>query len=271
MIKYFFLLLFFLPISSIYAEQPKAKLQMNVNGVKFNMIYVEPGTFTMGATTDDDYDERQHPSHKVTLTKGYYIAETEVTQDLWEEVMGNNPSENIGKNLPIDNVNWNDCQAFIAILNSLTGNNFRLPTEAEWEYAAKGGNKTKGFLYSGSNNPDEVAWFVVNSGDEVLKDKVFLLGDTNNCRTHEVKKKNPNELGLYDMSGNVHEWCEDGYADFTPGHQYDPKGISSSKTKVIKGGYFRSPSKHCKATFRVGFEPSFSIYSYGFRLVLDEE
>lgn len=251
------------------ANPPKNKV-IKVGNVTFTMIYVEPGSFVMGATSDEDYDEREHPSHQVTLTKGYYIGETEVTQALWEMVMGNNPSDFIGKDKPVDNVNWNDCQAFISILNNLTNSKFRLPTEAEWEFAAKGGNLSKGYIYSGSNNADDVAWYIVNSGDNILKDKIILFGNNNNNMTHDVKSKKPNELGIYDMSGNVGEWCEDGYATFSPGKQYDPKGPSLSKEKVKKGGDYRNPSKQLKTTFRVGFEPEFSINSYGFRLALDE-
>lgn len=260
----------FLSCICVQAAQPKGKIQIDVKGVVFNMIYVEPGTFTMGATSDEDYDEREHPSHKVEITHGYYIGETEVTQALWEAVMGNNPSEHVGKNKPVDYVNWDDCQSFISLLNGITGKNFRLPSEAEWEYAAKGGNKSKGYIYSGSNNADDVAWYVVNSGDKPMKDKTYLFGPENNSQTHDVKTKRPNELGIYDMSGNVTEWCEDGYAEYTVEKQYDPKGVSSNNFKVKKGGDFNSKSRHCRNTFRVGFETTFCLDSYGFRLVMDE-
>ena len=261
----------FAACTSVIVARPKDKIQINVKGVVFNMIYVAPGTFTMGALDDDDYDEREHPSHKVTLTHGYYIAETEVTQALWEAVMGNNPSEFIGKYKPVDSVNWDDCNAFIAILNFITGKKFRLPTEAEWEYAAKGGNKSKGYIYSGSNNLHEVAWYIVNSGDKPLADKMHLFIDEYNCQTHDVKTKKPNELGLYDMSGNVAEWCGDEYIDYSPTKQIDPTSSSFNKSKVHRGGDYRSRSRHCRNTFRVGFEPTFCTDSYGFRLVLEED
>lgn len=266
----FMLACLFASCTSIFAAEPKDKIQISVKGVVFNMIYVAPGTFTMGALDDEDYDEREHPSHKVVLTKGYYIAETEVTQALWKAVMGNNPSEFIGDNKPVDSVNWDDCKAFVSILNLITDRNFRLPTEAEWEYAAKGGNKSKGYIYSGSNNLHEVAWYIVNSGDKPLADKTFIFDDENNCRTHDVKTKKPNELGIYDMSGNVAEWCEDEYLEYAASKQIDPTTPSFNKSKAHRGGDYRDRSRHCRNTFRVGFEPTFSLDSYGFRLVLDE-
>ncbi|MCQ2384741.1 MAG: formylglycine-generating enzyme family protein [Paludibacteraceae bacterium] len=187
------------------------------------MIKVEGGTFDM---MEGD------KSHFVTVSD-FYVGETPVTQALWYAVMGENPSFFKGENnLPVEQVSWNDCQKFICKLNNLSGKNFRLPTEAEWEYAARGGNKSKGFIYSGSNDPEDVAWFLQNSGDEPLGDKDFYIdimkwqenwvGDfyiqdignlwlRGNCKTHPVKQKQPNELGIYDMSGNVWELCSDRY------------------------------------------------------------
>ena len=266
-----FMICLFASSTSIIAAGAKEKIQINVKGVVFNMIYVAPGSFTMGALDDEDYDEREHPSHQVALTHGYYIAETEVTQALWEAVMGNNPSEYIGKNKPVDSVNWDDCKAFVAILNLVTDKKFRLPTEAEWEYAAKGGNKSKGYIYSGSNNLHEVAWYIVNSGVKPLADKTYYLGVDNNSQTHDVKTKKPNELGIYDMSGNVVEWCEDEYIEYTATKQFDPISPSYNKSKVHRGGDYRSRSRHCRNTFRVGFEPTFCTADFGFRLVLDED
>ena len=167
-----------------------------VNGVSFKMIAVKGGTFTMGATSEQTGAESdESPTHSVTLSD-YYIGETEVTQELWSAVMGSNPSEFPGNmQRPVEMVSWNDSQTFISRLNELTGETFRLPTEAQWEYAARGGNKAQGRLYSGSDAIDDVAWYYDNSGG----------------MTHPVKTKAPNELGIYDMTGNVYEWCSDWY------------------------------------------------------------
>ena len=197
-------------------EEPSANPTFNVNGVSFTMIAVEGGTFKMGAQSSDsggdNYDSdaysNESPVHDVTLSS-YYIGETEVTQELWEAVMGSNPSYYSGyPQRPVEYVSLNDCQEFITKLNQLTGKNFRLPTEAEWEYAARGGNKSKGYKYSGSNTIDNVAWYTSNSGSE----------------THDVKTKQANELGIYDMSGNVYEWCQDWYDSYSSGSQTDPTG-----------------------------------------------
>ena len=193
------------------------------DGVSIKMIKVEGGTFTMGATdeqgTDPDSDE--FPPHQVTLSN-FSIGETEVTQGLWKAVMGNNPSNFTGDNLPVEEVSWDDCQLFIAKLNQLTGRNFRLPTEAEWEYAARGGNKSKGYKYAGSNTIDNVAWYKDNSGD----------------KTHPVGSKAPNELGLYDMNGNVWEWCQDWFGDYSSSAQTNPTGPASGELRVNRGGSF---------------------------------
>ena len=159
----------------------------------------------MGAQKSDlngrNYDSEAYgdesPVHSVTLSS-YYMGETEVTQALWKAVMGNNPSRFKGDNLPVENVSWNDCQEFIRKLKQKTGKNFRLPTEAEWEYAARGGKKSNGYKYSGSNNIGSVAWYDDNSSNQI----------------HAVKGKRLNELGLYDMSGNVWEWCSDWYGQY---------------------------------------------------------
>jgi formylglycine-generating enzyme required for sulfatase activity len=153
-----------------------------------NMVYVSGGTFTMGATSEqgsDAYDD-ENPTHSVTLSS-YYIGKYEVTQAEWKAVMGSNPSYFKGDDRPVEQVSWDDCQTFISRLNSITGRSFSLPTEAQWEFAARGGNSTLGYKYSGSNNVYDIAWYDDNSGGT----------------THDVGTKSPNELGLYDMSGNV--------------------------------------------------------------------
>ena len=159
------------------------------DGVSIDMVRVEAGTFTMGETVDikDSYDFVK--KHQVTLTNDYYIGKYEVTQALWKAVMGNNPSNLKGDNLPVEQVSWDDCQEFLSKLNSITSKTFRLPTEAEWEYAARGGNKSRGYQYSGSNNLSDVAWY----------------GDNSGSKTHPVGSKQANELGIYNMAGNV---CE---------------------------------------------------------------
>lgn len=222
--------------------------EYNVNGVSFKMIKVESGTFRMGSTTGDS-DEQ--PVHSVTLSKDYYIGETEVTQELWTTVMGSNPScFTSDSQLPVERVSWNDCQTFITKLNSLTGGNFRLPTEAEWEYAARGGNKSAEYTYSGSNTIEDVAWYSVNSGD----------------KTHTVKTKSPNELGIYDMSGNVWEWCSDWYGNYSSAAASDPTGASSGSSRVIHGGCFGNVAIDCRCTYRFQYTPSSAYDHLGLRL-----
>lgn len=212
--------------------------EYNVGGVVFKMIKVQAGTFKMGSTTGD-LDEQ--PVHSVTISKDYYIGETEVTQELWTAVMGNNPSYYTSDSqLPVEQVSWNDCQEFISKLNSLTGANFCLPTEAEWEFAARGGNKSLGYTYSGSNTIDDVAWYLENSGFE----------------THVVKTKKSNELGIYDMSGNVDEWCSDWYGNYTSAAVTDPKGASSGSARVTRGGGAQlSDAACCRLTARFHYSP----------------
>ena len=192
---------------------------ISVNGVSFTMIAVEGGTFQMGATSEQgsDADNDESPVHSITLSD-YYIGETEVTQELWETVMGSNPSNFKGSQKPVEQVSWNDCKQFITKLNQLTGKNFRLPTEAELEYAARGGNKSQGYKYSGNNTIDDVAWYKDNS----------------NSKTHNVKTKSPNELGIYDMSGNVWEWCEDWYGNYSSDSLTNPTGPSSGYSRVLR-------------------------------------
>ena len=224
-----------------------------VNGVEFKMIKVEGGTFTMGATSEQgsEADDDEKPTHQVTLSS-YYIGETEVTQALWKAVMGKNPSYYKGDNLPVEQVSYNDIQKFIKKLNQKTGKTFRLPTEAEWEYAARGGNKSKGYKYSGSNNIEDVAWYDGNS----------------NYKTHTVKTKQANELGLYDMTGNVWEWCSDRYGDYSSSSQTNPKGPNSGSNRVLRGGGWNDLAWGCRVSYRGGNNPSISYYNYGFRLAL---
>ena len=188
-----------------------------------DMVYVEGGTFMMGAT-EDQHDEDYSPRHQVTL-RSYYISKFEVTQGLWQAVMGQNPSHYTGNSRrPVECVSWSDCQKFITKLNQVTGKQFRLPTEAEWEFAALGGKHSKGYKYSGSYIISDVAWYSDNSGGT----------------THPVGQKSPNELGLYDMSGNVREWCQDWLTRYSSTSQTNPTGPSTGSYRVMRGGAYYS-------------------------------
>ena len=223
-----------------------------VNGVSFEMVYVEGGTFDMGATSEqgNDADSDEYPVHRVTLS-GYYIGMYEVTQELWEAVMGSNPSHFKGAQNPVEQVSWNDCQNFIKKLNSLTGRTFRLPTEAEWEYAARGGNQSRHYKYSGSNNIFDVAWHERNTGG-----------------THAVGTKTANELRIYDMSGNVYEWCSDWYGGYSAGAQTNPQGPSSGSRRVRRGGSWSDYARNCRVSNRYFNDPDYSLSFNGLRLVL---
>ena len=230
-----------------------ARETFKVNGVSFDMIMVEGGTFTMGATSEQGSDayDWEKPAHQVTLSD-YYIGETEVTQALWQAVMGSNPSNFKGNSNPVESVTWNDCQEFVEKLNKLTGRTFRLPTEAEWEFAARGGNKSKGYKYSGSNNVKDVAWYTDNSGS----------------KTHAVKTKSPNELGLYDMSGNVWEWCQDWYGSYSSNAQTNPTGPATGSYRVLRGGSCYYFARYCRVSFRDCYSPVSRSGDRGLRLVL---
>lgn len=232
------------------APQGGAVETITVKGVSFNMIQVQGGTFTMGAKGIDAYDWEK-PTHQVTLSD-YYIAETEVTQELWKVVMGSNPSNFSGTNLPVEKVSWDDCQTFVTKLNQLTGKNFRLPTEAEWEYAARGGQKSKGYMYAGSNTLSNVAWYRDNSSS----------------KTHPVKQKQANELGLYDMTGNVLEWCQDWYGSYSSNAQTNPTGPSSGSYRVYRGGSWDYSASYCRVAYRNNSSPGNRYYFLGFRVVL---
>ncbi len=291
----------------VFAQQTQNPLTITVKGVSFKMIRVQGGTFTMGATSEQGSDayDWEKPAHKVTLST-YYIGETEVTQELWKAVMGSNPSEFKPKETnaarcsydafvadvqrlnakkpgsmhvptrqewdaamvttsgslkrPVENVSWEDCQEFIRRLNELTGKKFRLPTEAEWEFAARGGTKSAGYKYSGSNDINTVAWYTVNAYDKGKSSPDY--------GTHVVKTKKPNELGIYDMSGNVYEWCSDWYGDYTDAAQTNPKGASSGSDRVFRGGSWRGSARNCRSSYRYNDTPDDRGYYLGLRLVL---
>ena len=228
---------------------------LTAKGVTYDMVEVEAGTFTMGATSEmNDPSDAEKPAHKVTLTNNYYLGKTEVTQALWKAVMGSNPSYFKGDNKPVEQVSWDDCQEFISKLNAATGKHFRLPTEAEWEFAARGGKISKHYQYSGSNNLFDVAWYTDNSSNT----------------TQDVASKQANELGIYDMSGNVWEWCSDWYGSYSSNTQYDPAGPTSGSGRVLRGGSWVSIAGGCRSSIRGGFTPGNRYRILGLRLALSE-
>ena len=232
------------PVSSVNAA-PDALPQIE-------MVFVKGGTFTMGATPEQGKvaHKDEKPAHSVTVSD-FYIGKYGVTQAQWEAVMGKNPSCFKGNIRPVENVSWNDIQEFIEKLNAKTGKKYRLPTEAEWEYAARGGDQSKGYKYSGSNNIDEVAWYTNNSGTQ----------------THPVGQKQPNELGLYDMSGNVFEWCSDWYGSYSSGSQTNPTGPAKGSYRVLRGASWNYTAWFCRVSDRYFYAPSYRSGVFGFRLV----
>ena len=263
-------------------DEPTLKNDITKDGI-FNglpndeMVFVKGGTFTMGATEEQgtsDPESNEYPTHQVTLSD-FYIGKYEVTQQLWEFVMkyngicadgstmsayasdvwlGSKPSSSygVGDYYPAYYVSWEDIvNIFIPRLNKITGKTFRLPTEAEWEYAARGGNKSKGYKCSGSNTIGDVAWYYDNSSST----------------TRQVGTKAPNELGLYDMSGNVREWCSDCYGKYSSSAQSNPTGSFSDSYRVDRGGSWGSDAQGCRVSFRGNHYPDNRSYNSGFRLV----
>lgn len=239
--------------------QGSDKKEITVEGVSFNMVKVKGGTFKMGSN-DSDADSDEQPIHRVKLDD-YYIGEMEVTQELWETVMGYNPSFNKRSDRPVEMVSWDGCQSFIKRLNELTGLEFRLPTEAEWEYAARGGNKSQGYKYAGSNTIDEVAWYNDNAHDVPSYYPSF---------GHQpIGTKLANELGLYHMSGNVSEWCSDWYGEdyYSSSPSVNPTGPTSGLSRVVRGGSWLSAAQCCRVAYRYGDTPDYRYHNLGFRLV----
>ena len=225
------------------------------DGISIDMVRVEAGTFTMGATPEMENSEyNEKPTHQVTLTKDYYIGKYEVSQALWKAVMGKNPSYFKVDNLPVEEVCWDDCQEFISKLNRITDKKFRLPTEAEWEYAARGGKRSRGYQYSGSSNLSNVAWCRDNSGS----------------KTHAVDTKQGNELGIYDMSGNVFEWCQDWFSSYSSSSQVNPTGANSGSYRVSRGGCWFNTAVDCRSSFRGNCASDYRCDLLGLRLVLSE-
>jgi formylglycine-generating enzyme required for sulfatase activity len=211
-------------------------------------VLVEGGTFWMGSTDNGAYAD-EAPIHSVTLSS-FYIGKYEVTQAEWKAIMGSNPSHFKGDNLPVESVSWNDVQEFITRLSSATGKHYRLPTEAEWEFAARGGNQSRDYTYAGSNNIDGVAWYSGNSSN----------------KTHAVGTKSSNELGIYDMSGNVWEWCSDWYGSYSAAQQTNPTGPAGTN-RVLRGGSLADDAQICRSAYRFSYSPSYGLSFLGFRLV----
>ena len=265
----FVLIFLFVGLTNLLEAQED--ITIKVGNVSFVMKYVEGDRYIMGAQRvghqwenfDSEAMDDETPPHYVTLSS-FYMGETEVTQALWRAVMGSTveqqrdkanpdwPLRGVGDEYPMYFVSWEDCQAFVAKLNTLTNKTFRLPTEAEWEYAARGGKKSKGGKYAGSKHMSLAGWYYVNSASN----------------THPVKEKAANELGLYDMSGNVWEWCGDWYGDYGRNAQTNPQGPDEGQERVLRGGGWAYYAPRCRVSFRYKYSPEHSNSSYGFRLVM---
>jgi formylglycine-generating enzyme required for sulfatase activity len=217
------------------------------------MVIIKGGIFPMGCTDNECWgDGREEPVHLVTVSN-FQISKYPITQKQWKAIMGNNPSYFKGcDDCPVEMVTWEDAQEFIAKLNAATGKNYRLPTEAEWEFAARGGNKSRGYKYSGSNDIDAVAWHVDNSEK----------------KTHPVGTKAPNELGIYDMSGNVWEWCNDWYGSYSANEQVDPQGPPERNYRVGRGGSWSAAAQYCRLSYRSNLPKNYSSIYLSFRVVL---
>ena len=239
---------------------------ITVKGVSFKMVTVEGGTFMMGGNLDIDgvdMDDNELPAHEVTVSS-FAIGQTEVTQELWMAIMGSNPSYCSSQyyyggceddfQRPVESVSWRYCKEFIDSLNKLTGRHFRMPTEAEWEFAARGGNLSQGYKYAGSNDVDEVAWHQKNT---------LVMHLT----TQPVGSKKPNELGLYDMSGNVNELCSDWFGPYSSEAQVNPKGPSTGQYRVFRGGAWEVIPRHCRCATRAWTTPYSGDTHVGLRLV----
>ena len=220
------------------------------------MVFVAGGSFTMGCTFEQGSDcaSDEKPSHEVQLT-GFAIAKYEVTQALWKQVMGNNPSRFKGDSLPVENVTWDDVQIFLQRLNAQTGKNYRLPTEAEWEYAARGGQQSRQTMFAGGSELETVAWCSSNAENS----------------THNVGTRQPNELGLYDMSGNVWEWCNDYYGQYPSDKQTNPTGAKKGTARIVRGGCYAAIGRQCRVSGRKSLYQGGKDYMTGFRLAMDDD
>lgn len=224
-----------------------------VSDIAFDMVFIKGGMFTMGCTSEqgNECNNDENPAQKVKLSS-FFIGKHEVTQAQWMAVMGTDPSRFKGGNLPVENVSWNEVQTFIVMLNTKTGKQYRLPTEAEWEYAARGGSESKNFKYAGSNNIDEVAWYADNSSGQ----------------TRPVATKLPNELGIHDMSGNVWEWVSDWYGSYTADVKINPAGPAWGYSHVDRGGSWGHDAQNCRVSIRLSGNSESRFDLLGFRLAL---
>lgn len=244
--------------NSLRAQDSVVRVQV-VDGVEMEMVWVEGGSFTMGSNATPKGVKLTYalarPEHRVTVD-GYFIGRYEVTQGLWQAVMGENPSKFKGSaNLPVESVSWTEAQEFAMRLSQMTGRRFRLPSEAEWEYAARGGSKSQRNPYAGCNRNqlDNHGWYCVNSDGA----------------THAVGQLQPNELGLYDMSGNVAEWCQDWVEAYTSEEQTNPRGPRQGENRVLRGGHYNSTSAACTVYDRGWYLPSGKYELYGLRIVME--
>ena len=249
------------------SENDAASGEMTVilpGNVTLPMVKIEAGTFEMSAKDGENTDDEV--PHRAMLTRDFYLGKTEVTLAQWKAVMETNPSEYKDDDLPVEYVSWNDAMEFCGKLNNMgkapNGWKFTLPTETQWEYAACGGNRSKGYKYSGSDNVDVVAWYEDNAGWAVRGDVMSPVG-----------RKKPNELGLYDMSGNVYEWCLDDWQDksdmLTP--EFTRGNDSGGSERAIRGGSWNNPARTCRSAERNGGEPDDRNGDFGFRLALVPE
>lgn len=243
------------PVEEIITYDAENAKVFSIKGVPITMVFIQGGSFVMGCTQGDPFCEAdERPAHVVTLTD-FWLGETEVTQEFWTAIMGTNPSFFKGEQRPVESMTWQDCQDFLRRLNALDvapGFRFALPTEAQWEYAARGGRKSSRFAFSGAPDAEFVAWHDDNSDRE----------------THDVKGKIPNELGLYDMCGNVYECCSDRLAPYTSKDQVNPTGGESSSIRISRGGSWDSFACYCRVSFRNYFYPKKPNNLTGLRLAL---
>ena len=233
-----------------------------------DFVYIFPGSFMMGSPSGESGRDSDETQHRVTLSKGYYMQTTEVTQGQWERVMGNNPSKftNCGDNCPVEQVSWEDCQEFIRKLNGMEGaNKYRLPTEAEWEYAARAGSRTRYFWGDDATCSRMMYENDPGSSEDKCVDYFRSRGLTPDS-TAPVKRFSPNAWGLYDMHGNVWEWCQDWKGDYPSGSLMDPTGPSSDSYRVFRGGGWYGVARYCRSADRGRYEPGARDDDLGFRV-----